>query len=101
MRRVAIVKGTDPIQTTIKALETIGSDVGGVLSRKKPILIKPNYIDSEHPSTGITTDSRVIEGIVKFLRARKIEEIIIGEGSGFADTLQAFKVAGVDAVAER
>jgi len=101
MRRVAIVKGTDPIQTTIKALETVGSDVGGVLSRKKPILIKPNYIDSEHPSTGITTDSRVIEGIVKFLRARKIEEIIIGEGSGFADTLQAFKVAGVDAVAER
>jgi len=101
MRRVAIVKGTDPIQTTIKALETIGSDVGGVLSRKKPILIKPNYIDSEHPSTGITTDSRVIEGIVKFLRARKIEEIVIGEGSGFADTLQAFKVAGVDAVAER
>ena len=101
MRRVAIVKGTDPIQTTIKALETVGSDVGGVLSRKKPILIKPNYIDSEHPSTGITTDSRVIEGIVKFLRARKIEEIVIGEGSGFADTLQAFKVAGVDAVAER
>nr|NIU38928.1 DUF362 domain-containing protein [Candidatus Bathyarchaeota archaeon]NIW10469.1 DUF362 domain-containing protein [Gammaproteobacteria bacterium] len=67
----------------------------------KPILIKPNYINSRHPSTGITTDSRVIEGIVKFLRERKIEEIIIGEGSGWADTFQAFKVAGVDAVAER
>jgi len=101
MRRVAVVKGTDPIQTTVKVLETIGSDVDDVFFRKKPILIKPNYINSKHPSTGITTDSRVIEGIVKFLKARKLEEIIIGEGSGFADTLQAFKVAGVDAVAER
>ena len=101
MSKVAIVKGTSPVEMTVKALERIGSDVDSVLSRKKPILIKPNYINSKHPSTGITTDSRVIEGIVKFLRERKIEEIIIGEGSGFGDTFQAFKVAGVDAVAER
>jgi len=101
MSRVAIVKGTRPVETTVKALEMIGSDVDSVLSGKKPILIKPNYINSKHPSTGITTDSRVIEGIVKFLRERKIEEIIIGEGSGFGDTFKAFKVAGVDAVAER
>jgi len=64
-------------------------------------LIKPNYINSSHPSTGITTDARVLEGIVKFLRERKVEEIVIGEGSGFADTFEAFQVAGVDAVAER
>ena len=101
MSRVAIVKGTSPIKTTVKALERIKSDVDSVLCGKKPILIKPNYINSRHPSTGITTDSRVIEGIVKFLRARNIEEIVIGEGSGFGDTLQAFKVAGVDAVAKR
>jgi len=101
MSRVAIAKGTFPVETTVKALEMLGSDIDNVLSRRKPILIKPNYINSKHPSTGITTDSRVIEGIVKFLRERKIEKIIIGEGSGFADTLQAFEVAGVDAVAER
>jgi len=101
MSRVAIVKGTFPVETTVKALEMLGADIDNVLSGRKPILIKPNYINSKHPSTGITTDSRVIEGIVKFLRERKIEEIIIGEGSGFADTLQAFIVAGVDAVAER
>ncbi len=101
MIKVAIVKGTSPVETTVKALERIASDVDSVLSGKKPILIKPNYINSKHPSTGMTTDSRVIEGIVKFLRKRKIEKIIIGEGSGFGDTFQAFKVAGVDAVAER
>lgn len=101
MSRVVIVKGTNPVETTVKALEMLGSDVDSVLSGKKPVLIKPNYINARHPSTGITTDSRVIEGIVKFLKERKIEEIIIGEGSGFGDTFEAFKVAGVDAVAER
>lgn len=101
MSRVVIVKGTNPVETTVKALEMLGSDVDSVLSGKKPVLIKPNYINARHPSTGITTDSRVIEGIVKFLRERKIKEIIIGEGSGWGDTFQAFKVAGVDVVAER
>jgi len=101
MSTVAIVKGTSPVEMTVEALERIGSDVDKVLSRKKPILIKPNYIVSKHPSTGITTDSRVLEGIVKFLRERKIGEIVIGEGSGYADTFQAFKIAGVDTVAER
>jgi len=101
MSRVAIIRGTNPVETTVKALETIETDVDSVISGKKPILIKPNYINSKHPSTGITTDSRVIEGIVKFLRVRKMEEITIGEGSGFADTFQAFEIAGVDKVAER
>jgi len=101
MNRVAIIKGKNPVETTVKALETIGSDVDTALSRKKTILIKPNYLNSKHPSTGITTDSRVIEGIVKFLKARKLEDIVIGEGSGFTDTFQAFKVAGVDTVAKR
>jgi uncharacterized protein (DUF362 family) len=101
MSRVAIAKGTNPVETTVAALEMIKSDVYVALSSKKPILIKPNYINSKHPSTGITTDSRVIEGIVKFLKQLKTGEITIGEGSGFADTFQAFKVAGVDAVAER
>jgi len=101
MSKVAVVKGTNPVETTVKALETIRSDVNSVLSGKKPILIKPNYINSKHPSTGITTDGRVVEGIVKFLKEHEIKEIIIGEGSGHGDTFQAFKVAGVDAVAER
>jgi len=95
------LKAKDPVETTVKALETIGSDVDVALSGRKPVLIKPNYLNSRHPSTGITTDSRVIEGVVKFLRERKIEDIVIGEGSGFADTSQAFRVAGVDRVAER
>ena len=101
MSKVSIVKETRPVKATVKALEMIRSDVDYILSKPKPILIKPNYINSKPPSTGITTDSRVIEGIIKFLRQHKAKDIIIGEGSGWADTFEAFKVAGVDAVAER
>ena len=101
MSKVSIVKGTSPAEVTVEALEMIRSDVDNILSTSKPILIKPNYINSKHPSTGITTDSRVIEGIVKFLRQRKIKNVVIGEGSGWGDTFEAFQVAGVDAVAER
>jgi len=99
MTEVAIVRGTTPQDMTVKALQMVKADE--VLSRQKSILIKPNYINASHPSTGITTDSRVIEGAVKFLRQHNLKEVIIGEGSGFADTLEAFRVAGVDTVAER
>ena len=64
-------------------------------------MIKPNYINARHPSTGITMDSRVVEGVIVFLRRHGIGDVVVGEGSGLADTFRAFQVAGVDAVAER
>ena len=99
MSTVAIVKGIHPIELTVKALEMIKTEE--ILADDKPILIKPNYLNASHPSTGITTDSRVIEGIIKFLKQKKVKEIIIGEGSGFSDTFEPYKVAGVDTVAEK
>ena len=99
MPKVAIVKGTNPQDMTVKALEMTAADE--VLPKGKPVLIKPNYINAKHPSTGITTDSRVIEGVVKFLKQHHVKDVIIGEGSGFGDTFKAFQVSGVDAVAEK
>ena len=99
MAEIAIVKGTNPVEVTVKALRMI--DVDEALSEEKPVLIKPNYINASHPSTGITTDSRVIEGVVKFLKDRGVKDVLIGEGSGFVDTFEAFRVAGVDKVAKR
>jgi uncharacterized protein (DUF362 family) len=99
MARVAIVKGLDPVDSTVKALEIV--DACKTLPQDKPILVKPNYLNASHPSMGITTDGRVVEGVVKYLKLHGFNSIVIGEGSGFADTFEAFKVAGVDAVAEK
>jgi len=97
--KVAIVREKIPVDVAIKALELI--EAARILPKDRPVLVKPNYINAAHPSTGITTDGRVVEGVVKFLRQHHVKDIIIGEGSGFADTFEAFRVAGVDAVAER
>ncbi|MEM2123323.1 MAG: DUF362 domain-containing protein [Candidatus Bathyarchaeia archaeon] len=99
MAKVAIVKGLDPVDSTVKALEMVDAYRG--IPKDKPILIKPNYLNASHPSKGITTDGRVVEGVVKYLKLHGFNSIIIGEGSGFADTLEAFKTAGLDVVAER
>jgi uncharacterized protein (DUF362 family) len=99
MSRVAIVRGTDPPDMTVRAMEMV--DATKAISADKPVLIKPNYIDTSHPSTGITTDARVIEGVVAFLKKHGAKEVIIGEGTGMGNTLDAFKVGGVDNVATR
>lgn len=99
MSKVAIVKGTEPQDVTVEALEIVAAHEA--LPEGKPILIKPNYINAKHPSTGITTDGRVVEGVVKFLKSHGLENLIIGEGSGFADTFEAFRVAGIDALAKK
>lgn len=101
MSRVAIVKGLNPVESTVKALRMVEADLDAVLHAEKPILVKPNYVNAQHPSTGITTDSRVVEGIVKFLKEHGKNDVIIGEGSGFADTFQAFTNAGIDEVGEK
>ena len=99
MSRVAIVKGMVPQEITVEAMEMV--EAGEVIITDRPVLVKPNYINASPPSTGITTDCRVIEGVVRFLKQQGVEGVIIGEGSGHSDTFKAFKVAGVDSVAER
>lgn len=99
MSTVSIVRGENPQEITVRALEM--AEAYDVLTLDRPVLIKPNYINARHPSTGITTDSRVIEGIIIFLRRRGVKEIIVGEGSGHSDTFEAFRNSGVDVVARR
>ena len=96
---VAVVKGEDPVNMTVEALEMIGASEA--FRTDERILVKPNYIDASHPSTGVTTDARVVEGIIKFLEENSLGNIMIGEGSGMANTMRAFKVAGIDEVARR
>ncbi|MBS7628301.1 DUF362 domain-containing protein [Candidatus Bathyarchaeota archaeon] len=96
---VCVLRTEDPVEGVIKALKKINAEE--LLSQKDRVLIKPNYITADHPSTGVTTDGRIVEGLVRFLRALGIESIIIAEGSGMADTMEAFKVAGLLELAGR
>lgn len=96
---VCVLRAGDPVEGVIEALHKIKAQE--LFSKEDRVLIKPNYITADHPSTGVTTDGRIVEGLVRFLRALGIESIILGEGSGMADTMKAFKVAGLLELAGR
>jgi len=89
---VAIVKGEDPHEMLEKALGLIGAE--RLIMQGDVVLIKPNYVVAKHPSTGITTDSRIIDGVIEFVKSRGVKNVVVGEG-GAGDTERAFDVVGI------
>jgi len=51
-----------------------------------PVIIKPNIVN--HAPPPVTTDVRVVKGIIKALKESGIKEIVIAEGSGSGDTIE-------------
>ena len=66
MVKVAIVKGDSPAAIVREALRLINAEE--VVSRDHKVLIKPNYVVASHPSTGITTDTGVVEALIKYFK---------------------------------
>ncbi|MDQ1279651.1 MAG: hypothetical protein QG670_913 [Thermoproteota archaeon] len=95
---VAIVRGKEPSRMVEKALDII--DAKKVISPDDRILIKPNYVVAKASSTGITTDSRVIESLIEFLKNKEVKQITVGEG-GSGDTDRAFEIVGIKDVTIR
>jgi len=96
--RVAIVKGTDPYLTTKQALKLVSDEV--IIEPNDRVLIKPNCVSPKSPDTGVTTDSRVVEPIIEFLREKGVHDIVIAEG-GNPGTNKAFRITGLRALAAR
>lgn len=57
-----------------------------------PVIIKPNIVEPSPPP--VTTDVRVVAGIVKALRDAGVKEVIVAEGSGTGDTMDNFQKLG-------
>lgn len=93
---VSIVNTDDPVSGPKQALDQIHAD--GILRRYQRILIKPNYVNGSHPSTGVTTDPRVVRGIVEYLLEHgwNSREFAVGEGGmATVDTMQSFRTSGL------
>ncbi len=96
--KVAIIEGTEPAEMVEKALRLIEAEK--LFSPRDRALIKPNYVNPMPPSTGVTTDPRVVEALITFLKRMKVEEIIVGEG-GSGDTGYAFDIVGIRDIVKR
>ena len=56
-----MAKGSDPFETTTRALKLVRGDV--VIQPNERVLIKPNCVRPVAPETGTTTDGRVVDAI--------------------------------------
>jgi uncharacterized protein (DUF362 family) len=95
---VAVVKGDDSYEMLKRALKMIGSEK--IISKEDRVLIKPNYVSAKHPSTGVTTDPRIVEGIIMYLKDLEVSNMAVGEG-GAGDTDRAFNVVEIKDVVRR
>jgi len=94
--KVAIVKGQSPKGMVSRSLELIGANE--LVASNDKVLIKPNYICAKHPSTGVTTDSHVVEALIEFVKERGCREITVGDG-GSEDTDRVFDAVGIREIA--
>jgi len=93
---VSIVKTDDPVNGPKTALDQIHAD--DILRNYQRVLIKPNYVNGSHPSTGVTTDPRVVRGIVEYLLEHgwSSREFAVGEGGmASVNTMESFQTAGL------
>jgi uncharacterized protein (DUF362 family) len=93
---VSIVNTADPLNGPKLALDQIHAE--DILRNYQRILIKPNYVNGSLPSTGVTTDPRVVRSIVEYLLEHgwNSREFAVGEG-GMAtiDTMTSFRNSGL------
>lgn len=82
------------ILSTLKIEENIGQD--------ELIGIKPNLVVAKPSTSGATTSTKLIEGVIEYLQSKGLNNIVITEGSWVGDlTSRAFKVCGFNELSKK
>ncbi len=107
MARVSIVKGpqgpgSEEIHRMVgRAVELLGG-IGSFVEPGERVALKPNIVTGRLAGRGVTTDPRVVEAIIKMAYEAGAGEVLIVEGAGYGTpTPEAFKLSGIEEVAER
>ena len=97
---VAIAHGRDPLAMVRQALDLI--DAAHIVAPTDRIVLKPNYVEPMMPDTGVTTDPRVIEGVIAWLQDLGAADITVAESTWQRSrTQRAFEMVGLPEMAER
>jgi len=97
---VAIAHGRDPFAMVRQALDLI--DAAQIVAPTDRIVLKPNYVEPMMPDTGVTTDPRVIEGVIAWLQDLGATDITVAESTWQRSrTQRAFEMVGLPELAER
>ncbi len=90
--RVVVVEGENARQMILKGLRYFP------YPSKKKVVLKPNLITSQPPPT--TTPPDVVEALVEYYQMMDYE-VVVAEGSGWAETEHAYEVLGYTKIAEK
>ena len=97
---VAIAYGRDPFAMVRQALDLI--DAARIVAPTDRIVLKPNYVEPMMPDTGVTTDPRVIEGVIAWLQDLGATDITVAESTWQRSrTQRAFEMVGLPELAKR
>ncbi len=107
MAKVSIVKGPkgpsfEEIQGMVKKAVGLLGGMSRFVGSGERVALKPNIVTGRHSGMGVTTDPRVLEALVKMAYEAGAGEVLIVEGAGYGSpTPEAFKLSGVEEMAER
>lgn len=97
MSTVARIKFTGYEASVARALDLI--EAADKLPQTGLIIIKPNLTNADGPP--VTTNVKAAEAVYKYCKAHSKAEIVIGEGCGCGETMDAFRANGYIELADK
>ena len=85
---VALVKGSDRLESIGRALELISGDI----HPGRRIVVKPNFVSTERQVAATHVDA--VRAILHFLRERGHHGIVVADGASFSDTMDGYRNFG-------
>ena len=98
--KIAVRYGMDMQQMVLDLMRY--ADIKSELHDGMKIALKPNLVVAKEPSSGATTHTEILEGVLMYLKESGDYDVTIMEGSWVGDsTRRAFRVCGYDTLAEK
>lgn len=99
--QIYVIYGDHIKEMTASLLEAVDLK-GRIPSHDSLIGLKPNLVVAKPSSTGATTTTEIVEGVIEYLQKYGYHNLLILEGSWVGDdTGRAFKVCGYDLISKK
>ena len=96
---VALAKSED-IQANVTRVFDLMGGVQNVVRKGSTVVLKPNAGHAEPPETSVCTNPEVVRAVIREVKKAEPKKIIVAEAAAIGcDTLECFKVSGIEAVA--
>lgn len=97
---VALAHGDDIQANVTRVFELMGG-VQNVIEKGTTVVLKPNAGHAEPPETSVCTNPEVVRAVIREVKKAEPKRIIVAEAAAIGcDTMECFRVSGIQAVAE-